>query len=82
MPAFRDDSGDHGPFFHTECKAFITKKDMACELEVKDMTTRLGESFPMDLMAWNSFGMVKDNVTGIRVVRISSARTATVPLST
>ena len=23
MPAFRDDSGDHGPFFHTECKAFI-----------------------------------------------------------
>ena len=23
LPAFRDDSGDHGPFFHTECKAFI-----------------------------------------------------------
>ncbi|MFQ9494484.1 MAG: hypothetical protein ACLR08_08540 [Dorea longicatena] len=37
-------------------KLLFTKKDMACELEVKDMATRLGESFPMDLMAWNSFG--------------------------
>ena len=32
------------------------KKSMAGESQVNDMTTRFGESFPMDLIAWNSFG--------------------------
>ena len=47
-------------------KLICLKKDMACELEVKDTTTRLGESFPMDLMGMEFIWLVKDNVTGIK----------------
>lgn len=44
-----------GQFF-ADMKFLRIKKSMAGESQVNDMTTRFGESFPMDLIAWNSFG--------------------------